>query len=98
MRFSLRLPRPVLQLRDACPGAVFVLLRGAASNAAGALDDTVADDRDGALAHDHLAAGRGGNAARGRLVRPLAHLATGSTEGRRGDSLALAAIGARPDR
>ena len=38
--------RPVsLQLRNASAEAVFVLLRGAAANAAGALDDAVAYDR-----------------------------------------------------
>src|SRR5436853_6417690 len=50
MRVSPKLSRPVLQLRDACPGAVLILLRGAATDAAGALDDAVADDRDSPLA------------------------------------------------
>jgi hypothetical protein len=34
-----------LRLRNASAGAVFVLLRGAAANAAGALDDAIAYDR-----------------------------------------------------
>src|SRR6266404_7767877 len=87
-----------LQLRDAGPGAVFILLRGAAANAAGALDDAVADDRHGTLAHDHLAARGGGYAAGRRLIGAFGHLAARTAEGRRRDGLALAAIGARPDR
>src|SRR6266404_8879677 len=86
-----------LQLRDAGPGAVFILLRGAAADAAGALDDAITDDRNRPLAHDHLAARGGGNAAGGRLIGALRHLAARTTERRRRDGLALAAIGARPD-
>ena len=49
--------RPVsLQLRNASAGAVFVLLRGDAANAAGALDDAIAYDRS---TSDSLAEGRG---------------------------------------
>src|SRR5215472_8457903 len=87
-----------LQLRDACPSAVLVLLRGAAADATGALDDTVADDRNRALAHDHVAARRRGNAARGGLVGPLGQFSARPAKRRRGDGLALAAVGARPDR
>jgi len=61
----------LLQLRDPRPGAVFVLLRGAAADAASALDDAVAHNRDSPLTHDHVAARGGGNAARGRLVGAL---------------------------
>jgi hypothetical protein len=46
----------VLQLRDAGAGAVFILLSGAAADAAGTLDDAIADDRNRSLAHDHMAA------------------------------------------
>jgi hypothetical protein len=60
-----------LQLRDTGSGAVFVLLRGTAADAAGAFDDAVAHDRNGPLTHDHVAARGGGNAARGRLVGAL---------------------------
>ena len=38
-----------LQLCDAGAGAVFILLRGPAADPAGAFDDTVAEDRHGAL-------------------------------------------------
>src|SRR5260370_920913 len=62
-----------LEFRDARLGAVFVLLRGAAADAAGALDDAVADDRHRALAHDHLSAPSGGNAARPRLLSARRH-------------------------
>src|ERR1700745_3573662 len=61
-----------LQLRDARPCAVFVLLGGAPADATGALDDAVADDRNRSLAHDHVAARSCGNAARRRLVGSLA--------------------------
>src|SRR5439155_25719148 len=87
-----------LQLRDASAGAVLVLLRGPAADPAGAFDDAVADDRHRALTHDHLATRGRGDAARGRLVGARRHLAAGAAERRRGDGLALAAIGARPDR
>src|SRR5215472_1008009 len=87
-----------LQLRDACPSAVLVLLRGAAADATGALDDTVADDRNRALAHDHVPARRRGNAARRGLVGPFGQFATRPAKRCRGDRLALAAVSARPDR
>src|SRR5215471_18152821 len=85
-----------LQFRDAGSRAIFVLLRGTAADAAGAFHDAVADDRHCPLTHDHVAARRGGNAARGRLVSPLAQLAAGTAEGSGGDGLALAAVCARP--
>src|SRR5216684_3268384 len=87
-----------LQLRDAGAGAVLILLRGAAADPAGAFDDAVAEDRYRALAHDHLATRGGRDAAWGRLVGARRHLAAGAAKRRRGDRLALAAIGARPDR
>lgn len=87
---------PLLQLGDTCPGAVFVLLRGTATDAAGALDDAVTHDRDCPLAHDHVVALRSGNAARGRLVGPLGHLAARTTKRCGRDGLPLAAIGTRP--
>src|SRR5207237_2807774 len=80
------------------PGAVLVLLRGAAADTASADHDAVLQDRHRALAHDHLAAGGRGDAARGRLVGARLHVAAGAAERRRGDRLALAAIGACPDR
>src|SRR5438309_3926136 len=95
---SSKLRRQVLQLRDASPGAVFVLLRSAAADPTSALDDAVADDRDRALAHDHVPARRCRNPARSGLVGALGHLAARPTEGRRGHGFALAPIGARPDR
>src|SRR6516162_3021142 len=87
-----------LQLGHTGAGAVFVLLRRSAAHAAGAFDDAVADDRDGSLTHDHVAARGAGNAAGGRLIRALAHFAAGPAERRRGDGLALAAISTCPDR
>src|SRR5260370_42184241 len=86
-----------LQLFDPGAGAVLVLLRGAAADAAGALDDAVSDDRHRALAHDHLAARGGGDAARRRLIGARRHLAAGPAKSSRGDGLALAAVGAGPD-
>src|SRR6266404_7581591 len=68
-----------LQLRDAGPGAVLVLLRGTAPDAARALDDAVAHNRNRPLPHYHVAALRRRDAARGRLVGPLAHLAARTT-------------------
>src|SRR6185295_19601506 len=90
--------RALAQERHAGLGAVFVLLRGAAADAAGAFDDAVPDDRHGALAHDHLTARGGGDAARRRLVGARRHLAAGPAERRRGDRLSLAAISRAPDR
>src|SRR5215470_3898419 len=87
-----------LEFRDAGSRAIFVLLRGTAADAARAFDDAVADDRHRPLTHDHVAARCGGNAARGRLVSPLAQLAAGTAEGSRGDGLTLAAVSARPYR
>src|SRR6516164_8535747 len=89
------LPRPG---GIACPRTVLILLRGAAAHAAGALDDAVAKDRHGALAHDHVSAGGSRDPARRRMLGPLGQLATRAAERRRGDRLALAAIGAGPDR
>src|SRR5438067_9580978 len=83
---------------DAGPGAVLILLRSPAADPASALDDAVADNRHGALAKDHLAAGAGGNPARCRLIGARLQFAAGAAERRRGDRLALAAIGACPDR
>jgi hypothetical protein len=85
-------------LRDASAGAVFVLLSGAAADAAGTLDDAIADDRNRSLAHDHMAALRRGNPARRWLVGALCHLAAWTAECSRGDGLSLACIGARPYR
>src|SRR5712671_3253703 len=90
--------RVSLQLRDAGAGAVFVLLSGAAADAAGALDDAIAYDRNRSLAHDHVAALRRGNPARSWLVGTLRHLAAGAAKCSRSDGLALARIGARPNR
>src|SRR5215210_3888701 len=45
----------VLQLRCSGPGAVLILLRGSAADATRALDNAVAQDGYGALAHDHVA-------------------------------------------
>src|SRR5437773_367505 len=87
-----------LQRLDAGAGAVLVFLRGAAADAAGAFDDAIADDRDRALAHDHLAARGRGDAARRRRIGTRLHLAAGPAERGRGDRLPLAAIGAAPDR
>src|SRR5215471_11843712 len=81
-----------LQLCDTGAGAVLVLLRGAATDAAGPFDDAIADDRNCTLTHDHVAARGDGDAAWGRLIRALAHFAAGPAERRRGDGLALAAI------
>src|SRR6202022_227468 len=67
-------------------------------DAAGALDDAIAYDRNCSLAHDHVAALRRGNPARRWLVGALRHLAAWTTECSRGDGLALARIGARPYR
>jgi len=88
----------VLQLRDAGAGAVFVLLTGATADAAGALNDAISDDWDCSLAHDHVAAFSRGNPARRWLIGALRHLAARTAECCRGDGLALARIGARPDR
>src|SRR5271166_4495754 len=88
----------VLRLRDTGAGAIFVLLSGAAADAAGALDDAISDDRDCSLAHDHVAALCHGNPARRWLIGALRHLAAWTSECCRGDGLALAGIGARPNR
>src|SRR5271169_5505388 len=87
-----------LQLRNASAGAVFVLLSGAAADAAGALDDAIAYDRNCSLAHDYVAALRRGNPSWRRLVGALRHLAAWAAERSRGDGLALAGIGACPYR
>src|ERR1700726_2013627 len=80
-----RCGRGISQLLDAGAGAVLVLLRGAAADPAGALDDAVADDRHRALTHDHVAALGRGDAARRRLVGPRLHFAAGAAERGRGD-------------
>jgi hypothetical protein len=77
----------VLQLRDAGAGAVFVLLSGAAADAARTLDDAITDDRNRSLTHDHVAALRRGNPTRRRLVGALCHLAAWTAERSRGDGL-----------
>src|ERR1700758_4642052 len=87
----------LLKRRQAGASAVFILLRGAAADAAGALDDAILDDRYRTLAHDHVAAFGQGDTARRRLVGPFGQLAARPAERRRGNGLALAAIGARPD-
>src|SRR5579884_866508 len=87
-----------LQPGDAGAGAVFVFLRGAAADAAGADDDAVADDRQPALTHDHVPALGGGDAARGRVVGARGQLAARPAERGRGDRLALAAVDPGPDR
>src|SRR5271169_2831496 len=86
-----------LQLGDASAGAVFVLLRCPAADTASTLDDAIAHNRNGPLAHDHVPARGGSNTAWGRLVGALGQLAARPTKRRRRDGLALAAIGARPD-
>lgn len=54
----MRLPRAAsLQLRNATASAVFVLLSGAAADAACALDHAIAYHRNCSLAHDYVAAG-----------------------------------------
>jgi len=57
----------------------------------------VANDRQSALAHDHVATRGGGNATRGGLVGALGQLAARTAERSRGERFALAAIGARPN-
>jgi len=84
-------------LGDTGSGAVFVLLRGTAADAASAFDNAVAHARNGALTHDHMTARRDGDTARGRLVGALGQFAARPAERRRGDGLAPAAIGTRPD-
>src|SRR4029450_4911067 len=78
--------------------AVFVLLRGAAADAAGAVDHAVADDGKGALARDHVSAFGGGDALDDRASRALGQLTAGTREGGRGDRLALRTVGAGPQR
>ena len=58
-----------------------------------------AQDRERALAQDHLAAGAGGDAARGRLIGARAAIRRWlRPKGGGGHRLALAAVGAGPDR
>src|SRR5262249_6571851 len=78
--------------------AVFVLLPGAATDAAGTIDDTIADDRNCSLAQDYVAALRRDDPARGWLVGAIRHLAARTAERGRSDGLALAGIGACPYR
>jgi hypothetical protein len=68
----------ILQLGNARAGAVFVLLPGAATDAASTLDDTIAYDRNCSLAHNYMAALRCDNPARGWLVGAIRHLAAAS--------------------
>src|SRR5437879_13298113 len=78
--------------------AVLVLLRGAAADAARAVDDAVADDRHRALAGDHVAALGGGDALDDRAARALLQLPARPREGGRRDSHPLRAVGAGDQR
>ena len=70
-----------LQRGGTCPRAVLILLGGTAAHPARTLDDTVAQDRHGALAHDHLSTGGFPDARRRGVVGPLGEFAAGATEG-----------------
>ena len=63
---------------------------------AGADQDTLAEDRHGALAIEHVVAFGRGDAAQGRMVGAWRQIATWASEGGRGHGLALAAEGASP--
>jgi hypothetical protein len=76
-----------LQLRYAGEGAVFVLLPGAATDAAGTLDDTIAYDRNRSLTHDDVAALRRDNPAQSWLVGAIRHLAARTAKGSRGGAV-----------
>src|SRR5260370_439613 len=78
--------------------AVLVLLRGAAADAARAVDDAVADDRHRALAGDHVTALGGGDALDDRAAGALLQLTARPREGGRRDGFPLGAVGAGPQR
>src|SRR4030095_6853717 len=86
-----------LELGDARAGAVLVLLARAAAHAARALGHALPDDRHAALARDHVAPLRRGNALDNGTARALGELAARPGEGDGGDGLALAAVHAGPD-
>src|SRR3989440_11387376 len=86
------------ELGHARARAVLILLRGAAADAARAVDDAVADDRHRALAGDHVAALGGGDALDDRGAGALLQLTARPREGSRRDRLPLRAVGARPQR
>ena len=85
-----------LELFNSGAGAILVFLSGPTANAAGTDQDTLAENRHGALAIEHVAAFGRGDAAQGRVIGPGRQIATGASEGSRGHSLALAAKGASP--
>src|SRR5437016_5880391 len=86
-----------LELGDARAGAILVLLRRAAADAARAVDEPTAHDRHRALVRDHVPALGRGDALDDRRTRALLQLAARSREGGRGDRLALRAVDAAPD-
>jgi len=77
-------------------GAVLVFLRRPAANAAGTDKGTIAEDRHGALAIEHVVAFSRCNTAQGRVLRTWRQIAAGAAKGSRGHGLALAAEGASP--
>src|SRR5262245_9292771 len=77
-------------------GAFLVFLCGPAANAAGTDQDTLAEDRHGALTIEHVASFGRGDAAQSWMVGTWRKVATRAAKGGRGDGLALAAEGASP--
>src|SRR5262249_35020824 len=89
--------RRALELRDGRFRDVLVLLRGAAADPASALDHAVPDDRHGAHARDHVAAGMRDDALDDWAPGALLQFAAGPSEPGRGDGLALRAVDRAPD-
>ena len=63
--------QPGLELRNSRPGAILILLRGAAPHSTGAFDHTVANNRHSPLTGDHMSTFRGGDAPNNRGIRPF---------------------------
>src|SRR5262245_6775939 len=80
------------------PGAsaILVFLCGPTANAAGTDQDTLAEDRHGALAIEYVVAFCRGDAAQGWMVGTWRQIATRASKSGRGHGLALAAEGASP--
>jgi len=95
-RASAKASQRASELFNPGAGAILVFLCGPTANAAGTDQDTLAEDRDGALAIEHVVAFGRGDAAQGRMVGTWRQITTRASEGSRGHGLALAAEGARP--
>src|SRR5215510_9937916 len=91
-----RSSRRASELFNPGAGTVLVFLCGPTANAAGTDQDTLAEDRHGALPIEHVVSFGRGNAAQGWMVGTWRQLATRASKGGRGHGLALAAEGASP--